>query len=285
MTSPSLTGHGAGRQAGAGLLTVVATLGLILLLIQGTSLYRSRASARFLGAEKNKLLAMQMAEAGVEVNIADIGKRKLRITDATIDTITYNHEPLGLGSYTSTLTTVATGPVSDTVDLLSTGNFGSGSHSVRARLKLNKYLDTTRTPIMIVTPTTSYTYSTRSVPDYDTTTVVMDPYSMPVLNTTPAYAACMSSPGHKCDICHLPGGDVSKSNVINVAKSAIGTHVSHHGDYVTTDGTCDLYQPHDVITVSYRMVTDTTVVITDNTTYDTTIVIDTAVRVQVISWK
>jgi hypothetical protein len=285
MRSGPLPEQDARGQAGAGLLTVVTTLGLILLMIQGTSYYRSRASAKFLGAEKNKLLAMQMAEAGVEMNIADIGKRKLRITDATIDTVTYNHEPLGMGNYTSTLTTVATGAVSDTVDLVSTGNVGTGSHSVRARLKLNKYLDTTRTPIMIVTPTVSYTYSTRSVPDYDTTTEVADPHAMPAVNATPAYTACMSSPGNKCDVCHLPGGDISKANVINVAKSAIGTHVSHHGDYITTDGTCDLYQPHDVITVSYHTVTDTTVVITDNTTYDTTIVIDTAVRVQVLSWK
>lgn len=285
MRSPLITDQDARRQAGAGLLTVVTTLGLILLLIQGTSHYRSRASAKFLGAEKNKLLAMQMAEAGVEVNIADLGKRKLRITDATIDSVTYASEPLGTGTYTSTLTTVATGPVSDTVDLVSTGNVGTGTHAVRARLKLNKYLDTTRTPIMTVIPTTSYINTTRSIPEYDTTTTIMDPYSMPTVNSTSAYAACMASPGKKCDVCHLPGGDISKSNVINISKSAIGTHVSHHGDYVTTDGTCDLYNPHDVITVSYRMVTETTAVITDSTTYDTTIVIDTAVRVQVISWK
>ena len=285
MRSGTMTERGARRQAGAGLLTVVTTLGIILLMIQGTGYYRARAGAKFLGAEKNKLLAMQMAEAGVEVNIADIGKRKLRITDATIDVVTYNHEPLGMGTYTSTLTTVATGRVSDTVDLVSTGNVGTGSHSVRARLKLNKYLDTTRTPIMVVTPIVSYTYSTRSVPEYDTTTVVADPEATPIVNTTPAYAACMASPGKKCDICHLPNGDISKSDVINIAKTSIWTHVSHHGDYITTDGTCDLYKPRNVITVSYHMVTDTTTVITDHTTYDTTIVIDTAVRVQVLSWK
>jgi hypothetical protein len=273
------------NQAGAGLLTVVTTLGLVLLMIQGTGYYRSRASSKFLGAEQSKLLAMQIAEAGVEVNIADMGKRKLRVTNATIDTVTYNHEPLGMGSYTSTLTTVAMGPGSDTVDLVSTGNVGRGSHSVRARLKLNKYLDTTKTPIMVVDFDTLLTYAPRSVPDYDTNTVVADPNSMPAVNATPAYTACIASAAKKCDICHLPGGDVTKANVINIAKPSIGTHISHHGDYVTTDGTCDLYKPHDVITVTYHMELDTVRTITDNTIYDTTLVIDTAVRVQVISWK
>jgi hypothetical protein len=108
---------------------------------------------------------------------------------------------------------------------------------------------------------------------------------MPAVDKTPAYTACMASSGKKCDICHLPSGDISKANVINVSKSAIGTHISHHGDYVTTDGSCDLYKPKPVITVTYRSVIDTVTTVVDKTVYDTTIIIDTAIKVQVLSWK
>lgn len=272
-------------QAGGGLLTVVATLGLVLLLIQGTSFYRSKSGARFMSGEKNKVLAMQMAEAGIEENIADLGKRRIRIASSTIDSVTYNHQPLGGGYYTSKLTTVATGPVTDTVDLVSTGSVGNGSQSVRARLKLKKYLDTTRVPTMTVDIDTIYTYGSHSVPVTTSTVTVADPNTMPRVDSTAAYSACMASSAKKCDICHLPSSDVTKAYVINVSKSAIGTHVSHHGDYVTTDGTCDLYKPHTVLTITYHMVNDTTMTFVDNTTYDTTIVIDTAIKVQVLSWK
>jgi hypothetical protein len=279
-TVPDLSG-----QAGGGLLTVVATLGLILLLIQGTGFYRSKSSASFISGEKNKLLAMQMAEAGIEENIADLGKRRTRIAASTIDSVTYDHQPLGGGFYTSTLTTVATGPVTDTVDLVSTGSVGSGSQSIRARLKLKKYLDTTRVPTMIVDIDTFYTYGSHSVPDTARATTVRDPNSMPRIDSTPAYSACMAASAKKCDVCHLPNSDVNKADVININKSAIGTHISHHGDYVTTDGTCDLYKPHTVLTITYHMASDTTMTLVDNTTYDTTIVIDTAIKVQVLSWK
>lgn len=272
-------------QAGGGLLTVVATLGLLLLLAQGSSYYRARTSAKFLGGEKNKVLALQMAEAGVEDNIADIGMRKIKITGHDLDTFTYVNKPLEGGTYSSRLKTVAMGPKADTVDLTSTGLVGGGSSSVLARLRLKKYLDTTKTPILHVIPETTWTVVSRSVPHSDTTVTVKDPETMPAVNTTPAYTACMGSSAKKCDICHLPGGDASKANVINVAKSAIGTHISHHGDYVTTDGTCDLYKPKTVITITYHVTLDSTRVVTDHSTYDTTVVIDTAVKVQILSWK
>jgi hypothetical protein len=272
-------------QAGGGLLTVIAAIGVILLMAQGTSYYRARGSAKFLGSEKNKVLAMQMAEAGVEENIADIGRRRTRVYTDMPETVTYNHEPLASGSYSSLLRVVATGPAADTVDLVSTGSVGVGSATVIARMRLKKFIDTSRTIAVYSAPETTYTVTTHPKPDTAATTTVADPNAMPAVNTTPAYTACMSSSSKKCDICHLPGGDVTKANVINVSKSSIGTHVSHHGDYVTTDGTCDLYKPHTVLTITYHMVSDSTRHIADHTTYDTSIVIDTAVKVQILSWK
>ncbi|MDQ3002087.1 MAG: hypothetical protein M3Y08_12615 [Fibrobacterota bacterium] len=272
-------------QAGGGMLSVVAVLGMVLLLVQGTMYHRAKSSARFLGSEKTKVLAQQMAEAGVEENIADIGARTLRLRSGLIDTVTYDNKALEGGFYTSTLTTVSIGAAADTIDLVSKGSVGKATQTVRARLKLKKYLDTTLTPIMFVEPDTTYSYVTVTVPETTTTTVVLDPSSMPDVDNTPAYTACMSSGGKKCDVCHLPGGDLSKAHVINISKSAIKTHVNHHGDYVTTDGTCDLYDPvtSDVITMSTHV--DTVVTVTDMTTYDTTLVIDTLVKVQILSWK
>jgi hypothetical protein len=273
-------------QSGGAMLSVVATIGFVLLVTQGTGYYRSRASAKLLSQEKNKVLAMQMAEAGVEENIADLGKRILRVSGDMAEVVTYENKPLEGGSYTSMFTTVATGPSADTIDLTSIGTVGTGSSQVQARLRLKKFMDTTRTIVMYADPETTLTLATRTVPVTTTvTTPPMDPSSMPALDMTPAYAACMGSSEKKCDVCHLPGGDISRKHTINISKSSVNTHISHHGDYVTTDGSCDLYESRTVTTVTYHLVTDTTRVITDNTTYDTTIAIDTAVKVQILSWK
>ena len=271
-------------QAGGGMLIVVAVLGCVLMVVQGTLYYKSKGSMKFLGSEKSKVLAQQLAEAGVEDNIADLGRRKLKVRADIHDSVTYNGKAFGTGSYTTRLTTVAIGAAADTVDLVSTGSVGRGSQTVRARMKLNKVMDTTRTPIVIVTPLVTLTFTNRTVPDSTYVNKVQDPEAMPALNTTAAYAACQSG-SKKCDVCHLPGGDVSKANVINISKSAVDTHISHHGDYITTDGTCDIYKPVPVLTISYRTVTDTTRTVVDKTTYDTTVVIDTMVKVQILSWR
>lgn len=269
-------------QAGGGMLTIVATLGVLIVLVQGTLYYKSKGSARFLGSEKSKVLAQQLAEAGVEDNIADLGRRTLKVRAGLADTLTYTGKAFGGGTYTTRLTTVAVGAAADTVDLVSTGSVGRGSQTVRARMKLRKVMDTTRTPLVIVKPETTYTHFTRTWTD-TTKTIPQDPNAMPEVDKTPAYAACMSSSAKKCDICHLPSMDLTKANVISVSKSSIGTHVSHHGDYVTTDGTCDLYKAKTIL--ANRSAPDSTRVITDKTTYDTTVVIDTAVKVQILSWR
>jgi hypothetical protein len=267
------------------MLTVVATLGVLLVTVQGTLYYKAKGSARFLGMEKTKVVAQQLAEAGVEENIADIGRRTLRIHSGMSDTVTYAEKSFGGGSYTTRLTTVGLGVAADTIDILSTGKVGKGSQSVTTRMKLRKVMDTTRTPRVVVAPETSYTYLNHSVPDTARVTTVQDPMEMPDVDKTPAYTACMASSPKKCDVCHLPGSDVTKANVINISKSAIGTHITHHGDYVTTDGTCDIYKPKIKETISFRTVMDSTRTIVNKTTYDTTVVIDTMVKVQVLSWR
>jgi len=271
-------------QAGGGMLTIVATLGVLLILAQGTIYYKAKGSAKFLGSEKSKVLAQQISEAGVEDNIADMGRRSLKVHPGMPDTVTYSGKPFGGGSYTTHLTPVATGANADTVDLFSTGTVGRSSQTVQARLKLRKMMDTTRTPITIVTPDTTYATVSRSVADTVRDTTIQDPNAMPAVNTTPAYTACMASPG-KCEVCHLPGGDVTKANVLSLPHASIGSHISHHGDYVTTDHTCDLYKPKVNYTITHHMVIDSTRSIVDRTIYDTTLVIDTAVKVQILSWR
>jgi hypothetical protein len=272
-------------QAGGGMLTVVATLGVLLVTVQGTLYYKAKGSAKFLGMEKTKVAAQQLAEAGIEENIADIGSRTLRVRLGLSDTVTYAEKAFGGGTYTTRLTTVASGAAADTIDLISTGSVGRGSQTVRARMKLRKVMDTTRTPRVIVTPETSYTYVNHNVPDTARDTTVQDPNLMPDLDKTPAYAACMASGAKKCDVCHLPSSDVTKASVINISKPSISTHISHHGDYVTTDGTCDIYKPKVTLTITHHVVMDSTRSIVNRTVYDTTAVIDTMVKVQVLSWR
>ncbi len=271
-------------QAGSGILSAVMTLGLILLLIQGTTWYRAKASAKFLGSEKNKVLAMQMAEAGVEENIADLAKKDVRAAAGMTDVSTYSHKPLDGGAYSSTLTTVSLGPVADTVDVNSVGYVGTISQSIQTRLRLNKHLDTTRTVLSYVEPETTATIATVMKPD---TVLVLPPNAatMPAINTTAAWTACMASAATKCKVCHLPmrPSPVGR-NVLNESKGFnLNSHISHIGDYVTTDGTCDMYDTTKTITMASKL--DTTYAIVDKSLYDTTVSIDTAFKVQVLSWR
>lgn len=269
------------------MLTVVATLGVLLVLVQGTLYYRAKGSARFLGSEKTKVLAQQLAEAGVEENIADLGNRRLRIHSGMHDSVTYDGKAFGDGSYTTRISTVALGAESDTVELVSTGTVGRGAQTVQARMKLKKVMDTTRTPLVIVEPETTKTLvSHTEVVDSTESEKDFDPSTLPDVQQQPAYAACMASSNKKCDVCHLPPGNPSNVHVISISKNAIGTHFSHHGDYISTDGTCDLYESKVTTkTYIYGTVVDTLKTITDHTTYDTSVVIDTVVKVQILSWR
>ena len=274
-----------GRQSGGALLSAVAITGVALVLIQGTMFYQSRESTKFLGSEANKIVALQLAEAGVAANISDLGSRSVRVDGSTQQVVTYENQAFGGGTYTTTLNRVGGAGNLDTVDLLSNGSSHGKTQTVAARLRLRDVIDTTQTPIMVSTPETTITFNTKVVAETTITKVTKDPNSLPALNTTPAYDACMGSSSKKCDICHLPSGDPAKANVINVSKSSIDTHIDHHGDYVTTDGTCDIFKPKDVSTVTFKNKVDTLMTVKQNITYDTVATADTSVRVQVLSWK
>jgi hypothetical protein len=270
-------------QRGGGMLTIVAVLGILLVLVQGSIYYKSKGSTQFIGAERNKVLAQQMAEAGVEANIGDLGRRKTRVRSGLTDTATYVNKTLGTGKYSSTLTTVAVGAAADTVDLVSTGTVGKGSHTVRARLKLRKAMDTSTAVVASVKPETSTVITNKTVTKTDT---IPPPTaaSMPGATTTAAYAACMSGGSGTCSICHLPAGNVAARMVLTIARGTIApVHGGHTGDYVTTDGTCDLYM------TKYNTVTttkpDTAVTVVNKTYFDTTLAIDTLVKVHILSWR
>ena len=269
-------------QRGAGLLGIIAIIGLVLAMVQGSLYYRSKTSQRFLGSERSKLLSQQIAEAGVEEIIADLGSRRLKVDPGMTQYVTYADRALGAGTYTTKVTAVATGPQNDTVDLYSQGIVSSYRQAITARLGLRKFLDTTFTPRDSIVKDTSISYPIRDVARNDTT--IQDPIAMPAVNTTPAYTACMASAASKCDVCHLFGADVTTAVVVNQLKATIATgHGSHQGDYVTTDGTCDIYKPK--VTTTYVTQVDTLLTILDRTVYDTTVSVDTAVKVQILSWK
>lgn len=272
---PDLTAPGLASQNGGGMLTIVAVLGLLLVLVQGSVYYKSKGSARFLSVEKNKVLAQQIAEAGVEANIGDLGRRKTRVRAGLADSTTYQNKTLGGGSYTSSLSAVAMGSAADTVDLVSTGLVGSGRHTVRARLKLRKALDTTTATVATVVPETTQTIGTKNV-----TVLPPTPASQPAVTSTAAYAACMGSASANCRVCHIPGGNIAGRTVMNIPKGTIGpVHGGHSGDYVTTDNTCDVFATKVVA------VPDTVLTIANKTVFDTTTLIDTLVKVHILTWK
>jgi hypothetical protein len=279
------SGTPANPQTGASLLAGVAMLAGIIVLVQGSLYYRAKSGTKLITMEKNKIQAQQAAEAGVENNIADIGSRRLRVTGSMVDSTTYTNKQVGAGTFTSRISALGMGASADTIQLLSTGMKGTGTSTVTAKLRLKKYIDTVLTPLSEITKDTSYTRFTVSVPDTNITTSVRNPNTMPPLNTTPAYDACMSSSAKKCDICHLTNSDVNTANVNSVSKPSIGTHIDHHGDYVTTDGTCDLYKPHKDTTITFHSHLDSTMAVVDRTTYDTVKTIDTLVRVKFLSWR
>lgn len=272
-------------QFGGGLLPVVATAGVIMVMVQGSLFYQAKSSSRFLNEERNKIMAHQVAEAGVENTIADLGSRRVQVNPHMENYAVAVAKPVGQGAFSTHLTTRGMGVEGDTVDLTSLGEVENRNRSIQAKLKLRNTYDTNQVILAMSEPETTLTVT--SVLKYDTTvtTTVQDPLAMPALNTTAAYAACMASGSNKCDICHLTHSDVNSRFVIDVAKPAMHHHIAHHGDYVTTDGTCDIYEPKTVLNVTPRMAFDTTLNIATTITYDTTMAIDTVVKVNILSWR
>ena len=202
-------------QSGSAILSAVIFMGIVMLLIQGNTWYRANEGIKFMSKEKKKVVAMQLAEAGVEENIADLAKRTVIPVATTTNLVTYDHKPLVGGNYTSRLSSVAmgAGAFPDTVDITSTGAVGSIQQTIQARLRLNKYTGTT-------------------------TTTPANPSTMPPVTSTPEYAACVSP----CRVCHIPPGpNLPARYVITQAKALMVTHNGCVGDYITTNGTCDRY--------------------------------------------
>ncbi len=278
--TPRLSG-----ESGAGLLSVVTGMGVVAAMVQGSLYYQAKTSHAFIAGEANKTLAREMAEAGIEANIADIGIGSLSITPNMAGYATYQNEPLGGGGFTTLLTTVGTSEIADTVDLSSTGMFRGGTHSIFARLRVGKYIDTSVVINMntVITPRDSA--FTELVPSVVTTTTQMDPHDMPPLSEQPAYDACMASAAVQCQICHLPPGNVENRQVIDVAKPSIRTHIDHHGDYVTTDGSCDMYDPVETTTTIYNTVTGTVTVMDTTSIFEEDLTISERSRVKILSWK
>jgi hypothetical protein len=272
--------HDFSSQHGGGMLTIVAVLGVLLALVQGSVYYKSQGSTKFLGQEKTKVLAQQLAEAGIEANIGDLGRRKTRVRAGLVDTPTYDGRSLGGGTFSSTLTTVAIGASADTVDLVSTGLVGKGSHTVHARMKLRKAMDTAKT---YFTTVVSLPTSVTNLVPTDSIIPPANPASLPLIASTPEYSACMALPGAAnlpCQFCHVPGGVAASAMVMNLRRDWIGpVHGGHIGDYVAPN--CDRYR-EDTVSVLTPV---TTVTMVDTNVPDSSVSIDTVVKVHILSWK
>ncbi len=272
-------------ERGAGLLSVVTGMGVVAAMVQGSLYYQAKTSNDFIAGEAHKTLAREMAEAGIEANIADIGLGNLTITANMNGHPSYRNEPLGSGTYSTDLYAVSTSESTDTVDVKSTGQFRGGAHSIFARLKVNKYLDTVKVVDAVTVLVPREVTTTTSVPTTVTTTTQLSPGDMPALDQQPAYDACMASGNVQCQICHLPLGNVDNRRVVDVARPSVKTHIDHHGDYISTDGTCDMYDPVETITTTYVEVTETVTVMDEVITEAEIEQIQERARVQVLSWK
>jgi hypothetical protein len=119
----------------------------------------------------------------------------------------------------------------------------------------------------------------------DTTLTTRDPKSMPPLGNQSAYATCFSNGINECHVCHIPQGSVENRQVINLNKQIISSHLRCRGDYVTTDGTCDLYNPKQTITSHKKIRARTESNVTHSAISDTSSIAETWVNSQALSWK
>lgn len=132
-------------QSGAAVLPIIIGVAVAITLLQVPLLFKTKSGNSFSGAQKSNITAKEMAEAGIDAVISDIG-RKAIIVKGTTDTLPYSGVQLGRGSYSTQIKTYQLNP--DRVKVVSAGTVGGKSQSIEAKMELVK----TETTIPYDTP-------------------------------------------------------------------------------------------------------------------------------------
>ncbi|HLP41358.1 MAG TPA: hypothetical protein VK465_07610, partial [Fibrobacteria bacterium] len=139
-SSPSREGS-----RGAAALPIIVGVAVAIALVQVPLIYKTKAGNKFSGTQKTNISAKSLAEAGIDQVITDIGRKVIRVSEAT-DTTPYTGVSMGRGSFTTHVKAYQVNP--DRVEVLSTGHIGEASQTIRARMELVK----TETTIPFDTP-------------------------------------------------------------------------------------------------------------------------------------
>lgn len=123
------------RERGAAVMPIVIAVAVAITLLQVPMLYKTKSGNKFSGTQKSNISAKSLAEAGIDQVITDIGRKDMRVT-AAMDTTPYEGVALGRGSFTTKVRAYQINP--DRVEVVSTGQVGTNSQSVRARMELIK---------------------------------------------------------------------------------------------------------------------------------------------------
>jgi hypothetical protein len=127
------------KEKGAATLPIIIAVAVAITLLQVPLLFKTKSGNKFAGVQKSNITAKNLAEAGIDEVIADIGRKAIRVTSAT-DTMPYDAVGLGRGTYSTRVTTYQVNP--DRVEVISTGRVGKNTQSIRAKMELVKTLTT-----------------------------------------------------------------------------------------------------------------------------------------------
>lgn len=145
MDPKPLRAPAASREEGAAVLPIIIGIAVAITLLQVPLLFKTKSGNKFSGAEKTNISAKEMAEAGIDALISDIGRKAINVGAAT-DTMPYVGITLGRGAYSTRVKTYQMNPAR--VRVVSAGSVGSNSQSIDARMEVVK----TQTTIPFDTP-------------------------------------------------------------------------------------------------------------------------------------
>lgn len=140
-----LSDVGESRQKGAAVLPIIIGIAVAITLLQVPLLFKTKSGNTFSGAQKANISAKEMAEAGIDALISDIGRKAINV-GASTDTMPYVGVTLGRGAYSTRVKTYQMNPAR--VRVVSAGSVGSNAQSIDARMEVVK----TETTIPFDTP-------------------------------------------------------------------------------------------------------------------------------------
>lgn len=245
------------NQRGAALISLITMVALILGMVQATIYYSSYNSSKLSNIEKIKIQAQQLAEAGIDMNISDIGINKTKL-HKLLDTTTYDNKIIGNGTVTTKIKTISYSDTINIIDIYSTGVVSKVNRDIVVRMNIFKVFNDSNI-------TTKLTTHSDTIIAYKIHT--NNNSNKPLNNHT-----CNNVVEDKVSICHIPPGNPYNFHTITISSSAVDAHLDH-GDVI---GECSNTRNEKI---------DTIFIITNTIKLDSVIVCDTTEKVKIISWK